>query len=253
MKIMVGINTLTVLDRLAYSNHIQFFYRMGKNHPDKQFALNTPNRMSIDRMRNLTGKVALENSFDYLLFLDDDVLLPFDNGLDPLQRLIDCNADIAAGWTIIRGYPFNNMFFKYDDKKRLVNYNKFELNDKGLIECDAVGFSFCLISCQLLKKVPPPWFVTGPYNTEDIYFCVKARLNNPDCSIVVDPKVKTGHILGSEIITPENVEAYKRYSEECDPDLKISVKEIVARGDEYLKMVEEPTKENVKDYYEQPA
>ncbi len=248
LRIMVGVNTLTSVDNLAYSNHMQFWYRLGKNHPDKMFGFNTPHRSGIDAMRNHTAKVALDNDFDYILFIDDDVLLPFNN-CDPLQRLLDCNTDIAAGWTVIRGYPYNNMFFKYDDKKNLLFYNEFKTNDKGLIECNAVGFSCCLIKCDLLRKVPPPFFVTGPRSTEDVYFCVKAKTFNPDVTIVVDPIVKTSHILGSEIIDPDNRDAYKTYQETCNPYLLQQAKEIYSRGDEYLNMVEDPTEENINKFY----
>ena len=58
--------------------------------------------------------VALENEVDYVVFIDDDVLLPTD--IDSLGRLKSANKHIIAGWTVIRGYPYNNMFFKSNEK-----------------------------------------------------------------------------------------------------------------------------------------
>lgn len=45
-------------------------------------------------MRNMAAKVALECEADYLLFLDDDVLVPPNNAL---KLLLECEADVAAG------------------------------------------------------------------------------------------------------------------------------------------------------------
>lgn len=237
MKIFVCVNTLTKIDSLAYSNHCQFWYRLGKEFPEDKFIFYTPNRASIDRARNQSAKIALEQECDYLLFLDDDVLVPTDG----LKLLLKSDADIAAGWTIIRGYPFNNMFFKFDENQEHLNYyNDFTLNEAGLIECDAVGFSFCLIKCSLLKKVPPPFFVTGLNNTEDIYFCLKAREVDSNCSIIVDPKVKTGHQLGSEYMDPDNREAYKKFYEEIYKPA--SDEHPRDRGQDYLNMVKEVVK-----------
>jgi hypothetical protein len=190
----------------------------------------------------MTAKVALENNFDYILFVDDDVIVP----LDCLDKLIAADADIAAGWTIIRGWPFENMFFKYDDKGGLLKYagneGDFVLNDKGLIECDAVGFSCCLIKVDLLRKMPPAYFVTGTHNTEDIYFCMKARQYAPDCKIVVDPTVKTAHIVGVETITPDNRDAYKTFYSSLYPDeCKPADEGNGDRGDDYLKRITDPT------------
>lgn len=244
IKIMVGVNTLTSVDQAVYSNHCQLWFRLGRVYQDCDFAFYTPRRASIDRMRNEVAKLAIMHDFDYILFLDDDVLVPHE-GLAALMR---SDADIAAGWTIIRGYPFDNMFFKYTDeeKKVLKKYNDPVINEKGVIDCDAVGFSFCLIKVSLLKNVPAPFFVTGPYNTEDVYFCIKARVHNPECTIIVDPNVKTGHCLGSEFIDPENRELYKEFFQKAYPEQCNDEKPVQARGDGYLKMVEEPTAENIK-------
>lgn len=241
LKILVAVNTLTVLDQAVYANHCQLWFRLGRNHPEITFAFYTPRRASIDRMRNEAGKFAIIHEFDYLWFIDDDVMVPF----DALSKLLACDADIAAGWTIIRGYPFDNMFFKYtdDQKQAMKRWNDWTEKDlvDGILPCDAVGFSCCLIKVDLLRKVPPPFFVTGPFNTEDIYFCIKARIQDENIKIVVDPALETQHLFGSEFIAPSNKEAYTKYLKSAFPELCEDPGEAVtARGDEYLKMVDPP-------------
>src|ERR1041385_1165531 len=95
MKIVVGINTLTSIDQPVYSNHCQFWFRLGRS-SSHDFILSHPRRMSIDNMRNMTAKIALEHNADYILFIDDDVLIP----LNTVDMLLASDADIAAGWTL---------------------------------------------------------------------------------------------------------------------------------------------------------
>jgi hypothetical protein len=186
--------------------------------------------MTIDTCRNLAVKTALEGDFDYVMFIDDDVLLPF----NAYQQLKSHDKDIVAGWTVIRGYPFDNMFFKYtDDKSRLEFYNDVKLDETELIPVDAIGCSCVLIKCDVFKRVPPPYFVTGVHNTEDIYFCVKAREYMPEVGIYVDPTVRTPHILAQEAVTPENrLKLKKYYEEDLGDQLKPKVDE--DRGDDYF-------------------
>ena len=241
MKILIGINTLTTTEQIIYSNHIGFFYRLGKHFPNDSFALFTPRRMSIDRMRNAAAKMAVENGFDYLMFIDDDVVVP----LDLFDKLHAAEKDIVAGWTIIRGWPFENMFFKFDDQKRNLTPMKDVERNSGILDVDAVGFSTALIKMDLLKKIPPPWFVTGPNNTEDIYFCLKARQYVPNCTIAVDTSIETAHLLGPEFIAPWNREDYKIYQIAQDPEIgkpemNKYLDESGDRGAKYLEMVQGP-------------
>lgn len=240
MKLFIGINTLTAVEQPVYASHLNLFQRLGKDHPDWTVGLYTPRRTSIDRMRNSLAKMALEGEYDYIAFIDDDVIVPH----NLFDKLLALEADIAAGWTIIRGYPFENMFFNFDETQRNLSTNKDQTRENKVVDVDAIGFSTALISCELLKRVPPPWFVTGPTNTEDVYFCLKARQYVPDCTIKVDKSIETGHIMGPEMIAPWNIEAYKKYAEEMDPSLlKNSVQFCNKNGDhdsEYLEMIEGP-------------
>lgn len=218
-KIVVGINSLVSTTQPAYSNHIQFFFRLGRNYPNIDFILVNPSRMGIDRMRNLCAKTAIECDADYILFLDDDVLIP----IDSFQYLMEADADIVAGDVLIRGYPFNHMAFRYpliSDKidnegtnlKAIAEWR--EIDSKLLTDVDAVGFSYCLLKVSTLKKIPGPWFLTGPRNTEDIYYCMKAKLYVPNISIKVCTNVVCEHILWAETISAANRDHYRKYMEE---------------------------------------
>ena len=231
-KIVIGINSLIATRHQAYSNHIQYFFRLGRNYPNIDFILFNPDRMSIDRMRNTAADLALESEADYLLFIDDDVLVPFDS----LKRLIAVDADICAADVCIRGYPFDHMLFQYNEDRGLVSMPELP-EGKGVINCGAVGFSYCLIKVSLLRKMHKPYFITGATNTEDIYFCLKAVKEYPNTTIKADCNIECHHLLWDECISSYNKKEYKKYYEAMNPSLLKQKESKSDRGDSYMEMV----------------
>ena len=60
---------------------------------------------------------------------------------------------------------------------------------------------------DVFKKMEAPYFYTGTANTEDIYFCIKAKSVIPDLTICVDTTVPAGHPLkDKEILYPHNAD-----------------------------------------------
>lgn len=238
LRIVLGINSLVSTKHSAYTNHIQLMFRLGRNYPH-DIILHNPSRMSIDRFRNTTAQVALESEADYVLFLDDDVLVPH----DCLTKLLAADADIVSADVCIRGYPFDHMLFRYGTGKKkggLYPLRKI-FEPRGVIDVDAVGCSLTLFKVDLFKRVPPPFFVTGPTtNTEDIYFCLKARECDPTCTIKADTSIVCQHILWEETVGSDNKGLYKRYYErQFGLGKKRGAAEEDWRGPVYLKGVKE--------------
>lgn len=253
MKILVGTNTLSMVGDAPHANHLQFWFRLGRSFPEHEFITMTPRRTSIDNMRNGAAKAALDNKCDYLMFIDDDVLIEPRTVFPSLFEACEKHKfDIVMAETYIRGYPFEPMFFKVKNQA-LQPYRNFEKDvDKktGLLTCDAVGFSCVIIKCSLLKQVSQPYFITGTQSTEDIYFCMKVRreLGDDKVRIAVDTKVPTGHILDPEPLHKHNRKALIKYYETVYPNLKED-KRNRDRGTEYAQAVESviaATKFNIK-------
>ena len=219
MKTLVLVNVLTSVHAAIYSNHIALFNKMKQDFPKDEFILFTPERSSIDNARNTAAVMAMEVEADYLLFLDDDVLVPSDS----FTRLKKANKDIIAGLVMIRGYPFNVMLFKevFKDKngksvRSLDFYNDIPVGGGNfIVPCGAVGFSLCLLKVNVLKIIPPPLFVTGSFHTEDVYFCEKYRevfsALNKTVEIYADTSIQCGHMMGPEAITYAEREKFKSF------------------------------------------
>lgn len=220
-KVLVAINTLTSINDGPYRDHAMLFYRLGRNFPRIDFGQMVGKRMSIDRFRNTAAKVAITQDFDYVLFIDDDML--FESPRDIFKMLYKANIDIISAFTYIRGYPFKIMSFKevkIDGHIHLDNLNEDDLNPDnpkmrkdGVLMCDAIGTAVSLIKTSVLRAVPSPWFVTGPRNTEDIYFCCKAKDVMKNVKIGMHTRAITGHLLEPEVISVHTRSHLRAYYE----------------------------------------
>lgn len=218
-SVLVACNTLTSVGLGPYADHMAMFYRIGRSFRDLDFHQLFAKRMSIDRFRNLAARVAMDQKHDYLMFIDDDMQM---NGADVFFKLFAAKCHIISALNYIRGYPFDPMAFKYvsDDNgktRRLEHITDREIDEARqsgnfIIPCGAIGTAVCLIDVkQTIAKIPPPWFLTGPHNTEDIYFCIKAKEYNKRCRIAVHVDAITGHVLDPEVVnyhTRKNLQVY---------------------------------------------
>lgn len=150
---------------------------------------------------------------DWILFVDDDMtFMP-----DALERLLatqeKTGADIVGGLCFQRGEPFQpTIYLKAKDG----GYTFTETWAEGeVIEVDATGMAFCLITVQALRKIiadqtgdelgeviwpdretrrkrPPNFFQWLGDWGEDFGFCQLAKAAG--CKIVVDTAVEVGHV-----------------------------------------------------------
>ena len=138
---------------------------------------------SLATIRNGLVLKAFEKVPDltHLLWLDGDEIFP----LDMTQRLLDHDKDIVAAWTVIRQDKKPNVYRVLYQNKRggykhkaysLKEINKFISENQPLQKVDRIGFGSVLIKREVFEKLPEPWFYFDEHHdTEDLYFCDKAR------------------------------------------------------------------------------
>lgn len=243
-KVLVACNTLTSINGDIYQNHASFYYRLGKDHPDYTFHMLFSRRLSIDRFRNSAVKTANELGCRWLLFIDDDMKLPRETFLKLMQG-IETGYGIVGAFNYIRGYPYQLMVFKYrEDTRHLVNIKEEDILPQieagDLIDCDAIGTAVCIIDMKVVNNTGAPWFVTGPYSTEDIYFCLKATDANPGLRIGTHCGIQTGHMLEPELINYKTRPHLKAYEESYMTGYEMDTQTTGDRGAGYIKDVVEP-------------
>lgn len=218
MKTLIGVNTLTAVDQLVYLSHCNFWTKTVRQFPTDEFLFYAPHRMSIDNMRNGAVRAALANNCDYLMFIDDDVIV------EPhtFKALYESKLDVCMALTYIRAYPYEPMFFKFDESKinlrRYIDYEK-DVRDDGIVLCDAIGCSCVLFKTWMFKELKEPWFVTVHNKcTEDVFFCLRMHdeIKTP-FTIGVNTKIPTAHKLAPEYVGPFNVKALREFHESLYP------------------------------------
>ncbi len=220
---IIAICNLDTVSNKAYATHLQFAFKLAKDNPEFQFILFTPYRMSITNFRNMAARAALETEADYLLFIDDDaVLVNHPSIFKELKDKIDNdeNKHIIMPVAYVRGYPFDPMFFKWENDPEIITegkgltfYNDFPKNS-GLLEVAAVGCHTCLIKTEVFTAMPQPFFLTGQYNTEDVYFCMKCHDYIENIGIYVDTDITVAHLLDPLYVDDTNVDLMRDFYKE---------------------------------------
>lgn len=234
-RTLLLVNTLTAIDSLVYGNHVEHLMASKAAYPEDKFLLFTPQRLSIDNARNLAATYAMAHECDYIMFVDDDVLLP----RDAYARLKNADKDIVAGLTYIRSAPYNPMVFKeMESTPGKLSLEFWEPPKDELTEVYAVGFSCCLIKVDVLKALTPPYFITGPNQTEDVFFACKAKEELENVGVWVDTNVKTGHLQRPMSVHPDNVELWREFMKKLKPTKVEEEGDHGDRGEKYMNSID---------------
>ena len=164
--------------------------------------------------RNKIAQKALDLNADYVLMVDNDVVLP----KDALKLLLEDAREVNLGFYAHRG-PDNlyhgrtcicrlydddgNEYYHYPIESE---YTAKEMNDMALstvtskIEVHGGGMGCALIHTDVFRKLEYPWYDWVNYGnanrgmlSEDLYFCSLCRASG--IRIYADVRVGCGHLL----------------------------------------------------------
>lgn len=133
--------------------------------------------------RNNICKIAVEDNYDFLLFVDDDIEFP----PFALKTLLAREKDIISGLYFGRRKPYDPIIYKQiiprsDDviPETITEYNI----DRELFKIDACGMGFCLINVDCIRKIVDD-SDCSPFEPfkglgEDISFCYRAKQSGFD-------------------------------------------------------------------------
>lgn len=147
--------------------------------------------------REKLAQKCVQEKYDWLFFIDSDMVLP----PDALLKLLAHDKPIVSGIAFKRYPPFDPCFYKkVEITDRGVRLEHYRAWPKTLIEVDAVGMACCLIRREVFETIRennmPPFFPI-PTTGEDIAFCLRAK----QCGfkIYADTTVSCGHITSAPI------------------------------------------------------
>jgi hypothetical protein len=197
---MVSEPTLGWISHLVYDNRKDFMMELARFEAKSDYKFFTMNtgRLMIQYARELICDQAIETGMDYVLFIDDDMMVP----PDLFQHLCQIDADVVAPLCTTRNYPYEPVVYdlflvpaKEEDRSYgLRNKPKFDIPRNEILLVDAVGFGVVLLKVETIKKMKKPWFFVNQSVGEDILFCVNGRNQVPGFSVKVNTGVNVGHL-----------------------------------------------------------
>lgn len=163
----------------------------------------------VDIARERICDLAIANKYEYLLFVDSDMVWTNRH----IEKLLAADKEIVTGLAFMRKPPYFPCVFKTmrlgeagEKLEKLLDETMWE---DGLQEIEGCGLAFCLIRVEALKDI-------RKYNTtlfrqfagygEDLSFAIRAR--RAKHKLWCDPSVTIGH-LTTEIVLPEHYLAWK--------------------------------------------
>ena len=173
--------------------------------------------------RNSLAEMAVENGFDYMFYLDDDMLF---NDIHLLTNFISHldqhpEVDVIGPVAYMRNPPFYPCVFM-EDPSNDPYYTLFTERDKGKVEVDMVTCACTLVRVDLLRKMKKPWFefktIGSEMIGEDVYFCRKAKREH-GATIICDTDQDVWHIGDNLLVGRPTYENYQ-----AQPVLKETLK-----------------------------
>jgi hypothetical protein len=149
--------------------------------------------MPFDHARNTAVERTLEHGFQWLFFLDDDVIPP----PDIIPRLVNRGGDITSALYYRRAEPIVPVMIREQGDKRIW-VTEFPANT--MVDADMVGAGALLVHRRVFERVPKPWFEwlldrhdipEGQRCSEDFAFCRKAKQHG--FTVKVDTSVACRH------------------------------------------------------------
>lgn len=201
MKILIAVPTFENI----YPDTFQTIY--GLQRGEHTTAFQFVRGYDVATARNAIAQMAISCEADYVLMVDNDVVLP----RDALINLLDDEKDVCLGYyahrdadNIYRGRTSicKLGWFNYPLESEYTAEELEELKEKGQhkIEIHGGGMGCALIKTSVFKKISYPWYYWVTYTddkrgtlSEDLYFCEQCRMAN--IPIYTDTRVGCGHML----------------------------------------------------------
>lgn len=152
--------------------------------------------------RNIIAMQAIQGDYDYVLWLDSDMVFE----PDTLVRLLQDEKDIVTGIYFRRVKPYSPVLYEnLEIRQTECIFSGVEKYPAEMFEVAGAGLGCMLMRTDVLKDIEatdgPVWFAPIGNVGEDLAFCIRAR--KLGYKVFCDPSVKLGHV-GHAIITEAN-------------------------------------------------
>ena len=205
MRILIAVPTFESI----YPDTFKSIYDLDKSGHDVVFEF--VRGYDCATARNRIAQMALDKKTDYVLMVDNDVVLP----KDALVNLTDDLKDVCLGFyahrdsdNIYRGRtcvcklldPNGVRYFNYPLESEYTAAELAEMKEKGeyKVRIHGGGMGCAFIKTSVFEKIKYPWYDWVNYKdrgmlSEDLYFCEQCKAKS--ILIHTDTRVNCGHML----------------------------------------------------------
>lgn len=207
MKILIAVPTFETI----YPDTYKSLWDLDKDGHEVLF--DSVRGYDVATARNRIAQLALDLETDYVLMVDNDVVLP----KDALKKLLEDARDINLGYyahrdadNIYRGNTCicrlkdkdGNDYYHYPLESEYSAAEMQAMEKAGLkkVEVHGGGMGCALIRTEVFRKITYPWYDWVNYGdknrgmlSEDLYFCVLCK--NHGIPVYADVRVGCGHLL----------------------------------------------------------
>lgn len=207
MKVLVAVPTFETI----YPDTFQSIYHLDRGTHDLRFDF--VRGYDCATARNNIAQRSLDYGVDYVLMVDNDVVLPESVLIDMLDDPVDVclgyyahrNADNKyTGNTSVCKLQADNggLYFNYPLESEYTAEEMTAFRDSGVhkIQIHGGGMGCALIKTDVFRKISYPWYDWVNYKddnrgmlSEDLYFCEECRKNG--IPIYTDARAGCGHIF----------------------------------------------------------
>ncbi len=238
-KILVAVPGYAGIQPEAQESYVQMMYRLGRDLPEYDVAINVMIKTEQFRARNRIVNAAIANQFDYLLMLDDDHIVPH----DLVVRLIGhmkAHPEYAAIGALYfqRGGSYEPVLMrrksleKDDWRFSFIRHDDDILMNPGLHEIDILGGGCMMFRVRVLEKLMPPYFVPEIEMGTDISIC--SRIRDLGYKLAADTSIELGHLGNKTVVTSRTIGGLGQKVALINRTLHDDVKHYLGLGQEQL-------------------
>lgn len=160
---------------------------------------------NVAENRNLISEQALIHGAEWILYVDDDQILP----PDTLMRLLAHDRDIVSALYVKRQMPFEPLMYDREDERGFCFQRLLTPLSGGLVEVVATGAGCLLVKTRVLRKMAEEglagdgkeWWQLGQIVKsgwcDDMNFCHRAR--EAGFQVWCDLNTRVGHQINGTV------------------------------------------------------